>query len=70
MDLAMVNSWEEWIDLYQKLLYWELELENIEDSGMFDILESQKAEANNDSVWPAALEQPVRQYARNDTCQR
>jgi CheY-like chemotaxis protein len=48
MDLAMVNTWEEWTELYQKLVYWELELENIEDSGMFEILESQKIEANNE----------------------
>ncbi|MFC5045733.1 PglZ domain-containing protein [Aquimarina hainanensis] len=47
MDLAMVNSFEEWSDLYQKLLYWELQLEDIEDSGMFEILESQKVEANS-----------------------
>ncbi len=46
MDLSMVNSFEEWSDLYQKLIYWEMELENIEDSGMFEILESQKTEAN------------------------
>ena len=47
MDLAMVNSYEEWVDLYQKLLHWELELENIDDSGMLSILESQKQEANS-----------------------
>ena len=46
MDLAMVNSYEDWVELYQKLVYWELELETIEDSGMFEILESQKSEAN------------------------
>ncbi len=46
MDLSMVNSIEEWEELYQKLVYWELELEDIEDSGMFEILESQKIEAN------------------------
>lgn len=47
MDLAMVNSYEEWIELYKKLIHWELELENINDSGMLEILESQKSEANN-----------------------
>ncbi|MEM9650036.1 MAG: response regulator [Bacteroidota bacterium] len=47
MDLSMVNSWEEWVDLYKRLIYWELQLEEIEDSGMFEILESQKVEANN-----------------------
>ena len=46
MDLSMVNSYQEWVDLYQKLIYWELQLEDIEDVGMTDILESQKTEAN------------------------
>ena len=46
MDLSMVNSYEEWSDLYQKLIYWELQLEDIEDVGMTGILESQKTEAN------------------------
>ncbi len=46
MDLSMVNSYEEWVNLYQKLIYWEIQLEDIEDAGMFEILESQKNEAN------------------------
>ena len=46
MDLSMVNSYEEWVSLYQKLIYWEIQLEDIEDIGMFEILESQKNEAN------------------------
>ncbi|MFD0932165.1 PglZ domain-containing protein [Psychroflexus salinarum] len=46
MEMTNVNSYQEWIDLYLKLIYWELELETVEDSGMFEILESQKIEAN------------------------
>ncbi len=46
MDLSMVNTYEEWVNLYRKLIYWELRLEEIEDPSMFEILESQKAEAN------------------------
>jgi len=46
LDLSMVNSHEAWADLYRKLIYWEMQLEQIEDTGMFGILESQKAEAN------------------------
>ena len=46
MDLSMVNSYEEWVELYQKLIFWEIELEDIEDHAMFEILESQKNEAN------------------------
>jgi CheY-like chemotaxis protein len=47
MDLAMVNSHEEWVDLYKKLVHWEIELESISDPGMTEILESQKNEANS-----------------------
>ncbi|NKI25019.1 bifunctional response regulator/alkaline phosphatase family protein [Arenibacter sp. 6A1] len=47
MDLITVNTYEEWAELYKKLLYWELRLEEIDDSGMIEILESQKTEANN-----------------------
>ncbi len=46
MDMAVVNSYEDWISLYKKLVYWEIQLENINDSGMLEILESQKQEAN------------------------
>jgi len=47
IDLSMVNSHVEWAELYKKLISWELRLEEIEDSSMFEILESQKVEANN-----------------------
>ncbi len=58
MDMSMVNSFEEWTQLYQKLLYWELELQDVEDSSMFEILATQKTEANHqfckfiDNVYP------------------
>ena len=38
-----VNEWKE---LYSKLVYWELQLDKIEDSGMSEIFEMQKKEAN------------------------
>ncbi|SFS34662.1 T9SS response regulator signal transducer PorX [Lutibacter maritimus] len=47
MDLMMVNSIDEWVEIYKNLIYWELELENISDTGMVEILESQKKEANS-----------------------
>jgi CheY-like chemotaxis protein len=47
MDLAMVNSHEDWIELYKKLVHWEIQLESISDVGMTEILESQKNEANS-----------------------
>ena len=46
MDLSMVNSHQEWIEIYKKLVHWEIELEAIADTGMTEILEAQKQEAN------------------------
>jgi hypothetical protein len=37
---------EEWKELYSKLVFWEIELDTIEESGMREILEMQKKEAN------------------------
>ena len=39
-------SLSEWDALYKELVYWELELEKIEDSGVAEILANQKEEAN------------------------
>lgn len=47
MDLMSIKTKEEWINIYQKLLYWELELESINEPAMMEILESQKQEANS-----------------------
>jgi CheY-like chemotaxis protein len=46
MQLSSRLNAEEWSELYKKLVYWELELQNIEDSGMQEILNMQKKEAN------------------------
>lgn len=37
---------DEWREVYDQLVYWELKLEGIEDSGMKEILNMQKKEAN------------------------
>ncbi len=37
---------KEWMELYDKLIYWELELDASKDSGMDEILKMQKQEAN------------------------
>jgi CheY-like chemotaxis protein len=46
MKLSDNLTIQEWEDLYKELVYWELELEKIEDSGVAEILAEQKAEAN------------------------
>src|SRR3546814_20934441 len=39
-------DYEQWADVYKKLIYWELSLEKLEDAGMHEVLTLQKAEAN------------------------
>lgn len=46
MALSDRLSYEEWVDVYKKLVFWELELEKLSDSQMHEILTMQKAEAN------------------------
>jgi len=44
MDVRSIRSWNE---IYQKLVHWQLELDNIDASGMVEIIEMQKSEANS-----------------------
>ncbi len=46
MDIMNARDYEDWKDIYKKLVFWELELENITDNQMSSILENQKQEAN------------------------
>jgi CheY-like chemotaxis protein len=47
MDMSMIRTYEDWVEFYKRLVYWEMELEGIEDQSMVEILESQKLEANS-----------------------
>ncbi|MFM2208308.1 MAG: hypothetical protein RL213_2283 [Bacteroidota bacterium] len=47
MTLSDRLSWQEWTDVYRRLVFWELELEKSADESMYEILTSQKNEANN-----------------------
>lgn len=46
MQISDNLNWQEWIDLYKELVYWELELEKTDDSEILKILSEQKSEAN------------------------
>lgn len=37
---------EQWIEMYRKLIYWEIELSQSEDTDIYNILKGQKQEAN------------------------
>lgn len=39
-------SHEEWAEIYKKLIYWELELNESQDDGMTEVFKMQKSEAN------------------------
>lgn len=47
MEINDCRDFEDWMKMYRKLVFWELELSNIEDSGMDEVLKMQKNEANN-----------------------
>ena len=46
MQISDARSIDEWQEVYKKIVYWELELENA-DSQMRQMLKAQKEEANN-----------------------
>lgn len=46
LELSGKLDHNEWVELYRKLVYWDLELASTEDENIHDIFTSQKAEAN------------------------
>jgi CheY-like chemotaxis protein len=48
MELSDVSNYDEWVAIYRKLIYWELELSQSGDTGMEEILLMQKTEANRE----------------------
>ncbi len=46
MEITNDLNFREWVDIYKKLVFWELELEKSKDSGMNDVFKMQKEEAN------------------------
>lgn len=47
MQLSDNMSFAEWVEVYRKLVYWELKLGQSDNEGMEDIILMQKSEANN-----------------------
>ena len=45
-SLNSLVSHQDWVNHFEKLIYWELELENLDDQNMLEIFEAQKKEAN------------------------
>ncbi len=62
MELNDNLSYEAWIALYKKLIYWELELSKSQDTGMDEIMLMQKSEANR--AWTKFVKQNYINYLR------
>ena len=48
MDINSGLDYEEWADVYRRLINWEIKIEESNSTGMMDILAMQKSEANNE----------------------
>lgn len=46
MNIGMAGSFEEWVEVYKRLVFWELELAESNDPGLSQMLLMQKQEAN------------------------
>jgi CheY-like chemotaxis protein len=46
MSVSEKLSFQEWTDVYKKLVYWEMQLDETSEDGMKEVLETQKADAN------------------------
>lgn len=47
MTLSGRLDYQEWIDLYKKMTFWEIELDKSKDDSLVEILKMQKTEANS-----------------------
>ncbi len=47
MQINECQHFEDWVELYKKLIYWELELDESEDDTLDEVLKLQKEEAGN-----------------------
>jgi DNA-binding NtrC family response regulator len=45
--IGSASSVSDWTDIYRKMVYWEIELDKMADTGLYDILQNQEYDANN-----------------------
>jgi DNA-binding response OmpR family regulator len=73
MEVSGRINHNEWIDVYKKLVYWELELKKSQDESIIEILKMQKNEANQqfcryveknylDWVKPSTNDKPIQSH--------
>ncbi len=47
MSFGDAQTHEDWVNIYKKLIYWELQIDSTENKNMQEVLETQKIEANS-----------------------
>ena len=45
-QISAANNFDDWSEIYKRILYWELELEKSQDNSMLEVFQMQKNEAN------------------------
>ncbi|MGW8315019.1 MAG: T9SS response regulator signal transducer PorX [Bacteroidales bacterium] len=48
MEINSARNFDQWVDIYKRLIYWEMELSSGDAEGMEDVLRLQKVEANKE----------------------
>ncbi|HTF82491.1 MAG TPA: bifunctional response regulator/alkaline phosphatase family protein, partial [Cytophagales bacterium] len=61
-------DFNEWCEVYKKLVYWELEMENSDDASMSEVLENQKTEANG--LFAKFIEKNYEEWLNNANIER
>lgn len=46
LQIAETANFTDWVEIYKRILYWELELEKSQDNSMAEVFQMQKSEAN------------------------
>ncbi|TVR72271.1 MAG: PglZ domain-containing protein [Marinilabiliales bacterium] len=59
MSINSASSFGDWVDIYRRIVYWEMELEDSADPGMNEVVALQKQEANNEFARFIKSEYPV-----------
>lgn len=65
LELMDVNTANQWISLYKKMVYWQLELQASEDNDLIEILQNQLKEAN--LLFGKYIENNYQSWLENDT---
>lgn len=47
MDLQDIDDFQGWADIFKKLVYWQIEIDNTEDKSMEEVLNNQRVDANH-----------------------